>query len=193
MSSSGVGSTYRKFKTGLGAHAVGSRRSIAICKDAAAYNQCIIANEQRSIIVSRSAGGDDRLWDCDCRQHQACLSNKPIVHSTPQLSGTLVKLGHLLEFSKAMEDLNSKLDELVDENFHYREVLAFPADVLEWQQEAKRILDVSAVALDLSEDTRGRIRAVDNGNWAIGVFPIGILSGMIVAPVVDRSKKRRRR
>ena len=81
------------------------------------------------------------------------------------LSSVTVRLGHILQGSKAMTALLNASDEVIDESFEFRLAHDPPADFREWALDADWILDSSKAAGDLSDADRAAIREHDNGDW----------------------------
>ena len=80
---------------------------IALVKDAANYNQCMVRSQQDELLAKRSRGEAvrEQLWDIDCQQHQCCLCTRPVVESVPGLATNLVRFAHLAQGSKIHADL----------------------------------------------------------------------------------------
>ena len=138
-----------------------------LTKDSLVGNQCIVGKLQRDALARRSGTNKyDLFWDIDCRHHGGALCNRPVLKRIPGISTALVKMAHLLESGRSMEAFLKGLDSLVDHgDYQYRRVYEYPPEYIEWQREARRVLELSRVALDLTDADLEAILEFDNFPW----------------------------
>ena len=145
-------------------------RHIVMVKDNLVVNDCIVALEERSLAVLNSQALEDTciitLLPISCCAHSAVLALKPLYAGLDDLPSKLVKLAHLLESGRVASSYISALKAEVAHRFEFREVAAMPPGAAAWRLKAKRVLELSRAARDLTEADEEFILACDNGtDW----------------------------
>ena len=88
-------------------------RTMVVCRDNLAVNDCVVAAEERLLQWRRENGGGDKipcLLSVNCCCHSAVLAQRPLLNAVRNLPGIIVKLGHLLESHRTQERFEELLD-----------------------------------------------------------------------------------
>ena len=107
------------------------------------------------------------LWSLFCQGHQACLVTRPIIEESLDYSTCLVRLCHVLEGGRKLEDFGKALDRAVDDIYAHMEAPSLPEQSRHHMQASATILKGtrSVGAKGLSDETITSIVAHDNGDW----------------------------
>ena len=101
----------------------------------------------------------------DCAGHSVVLAIKPVYRRICNLTGTLVRLGHILEGGRCAQSFAAECAVEVEEMFDFREVREWPAEFDQWRAHARTVLRRSRGAGDLTLADEENILAADNGDW----------------------------
>ena len=126
-------------------------RCIMFSKDSLGTNNVI----ERDLVV-RALGCRDSekefpIFTMNCLAHQLVLSMKPNMALIIDLSGSLVRLGHLFESGRVAEKFSAELNKLVDRaTFHA--VPRLPPEALGWQAKSTRLFARCRASRDIKGD-----------------------------------------
>lgn len=140
-----------------------SWKAILLTMDNLQANLCIVAEEQMGLQADRRT----LLLDLACQHHSAALCSKPLITKLGDgaLASAYVRIGHILESSRAFKSYVEALDAEVDKSFEFRLVPELPQDVVEARAKARQWLVSTQVARDLSDEDIDNIIAIDNSPW----------------------------
>lgn len=144
--------------------------TLLFTRDNLGVNDCIVASEEQKLDAAVAAGVDvaieTTLLSTGCCTHSAVLGMKPVFQSLGDVPGTLVRLGHLLESGRNAGNYYQAVMDEIESDFHYDEVAIMPPEAAAWHSAARKVLEMSRPALNLTPEDEEAILAADNGNWA---------------------------
>ena len=143
-------------------------KTVVMVRDNLVVNDCILCLEEEVLSAARSYNIDNdvetTILSMPCCAHSAVLCMKPLLEALDGLPGKLVKLAHLLESGRLSTDYTKQIRRLASE-VRIRSCARLPDVVNGFREKARRILELSRPAQDLTREQETFILNADNGDW----------------------------
>jgi hypothetical protein len=148
-------------------------RCTVLTRDNLYVNDGVVAAEEAALRQQlRAAPGglaQAGLLSVPCASHSAVLAMRPLFKAAGKdgedLSSLLVRLEHTLQSARAFAAFQEALRKEVCESFAWKPVQERPESAARGQREARRVLELTRAARDLTPRDEQWILLADNGDW----------------------------
>ena len=138
---------------------------VCLAKDALSVNKCMERFLAAQAVRSHNTDCPVSLWPTVCYLHQAVLSMMPVLERVSGATTAMVRLGNIFCSSRAHDKIMVGVKKIAD-SIEFRRCMKLPDEALDWHEKARRVLELSKPALDISEDASEYVLQILNGDWS---------------------------